>query len=278
MPVDVENLLTSFIGIDFSGGARPWRAVVGRPTVWLATVTGSEKPRLEKLMAVQSLEGEGTPFDKLARLLAAGDFEAAAIDAPFSLPSIHLPRGGHGELLRLVRELPNAPDRPFPSGNSIVVLGETVASKARAKPLRETEAYWADRGVNVRSTMWDGARGGAPLTAACLRLLERAGRPCWPWAALQKGILVEAFPAAQLRHWGLPHQRYSGTDDAGVRETILEGIRKRIQMSSSHEDIMVKSADAVDATIAAFAAIAVATNKIAGFEPGHPDGFISVAE
>ena len=33
---------------------------------------------------------------------------------------------------------------------------------------------------------------------------------------------------------------------------------------------MVKSADAVDATIAAFAAIAVATNKIAGFEPGHP--------
>ena len=55
------------------GGRTALESGIGRPNPWLATVTGSEKPRLEKLMAVQSLEGEGRPFDKLARLLAAGD-------------------------------------------------------------------------------------------------------------------------------------------------------------------------------------------------------------
>jgi hypothetical protein len=44
------------------------------------------------------------------KLLAAGDFEAAAIDAPFSLPLAHMPRGGHAELLQQIRALPNGPE------------------------------------------------------------------------------------------------------------------------------------------------------------------------
>ena len=127
-----------------------------------------------------------------------------------------------------MRELPNAPDRPFPSGNSIVVLGETVASKARAKPLRETEAYWADRGVNVRSTMWDGARGGRAIDRCMFATFGASRTPMLALGRRSKREYWLRHSAAQLRHWGLPHQCYSGTDDAGVRETILEGIRKRI--------------------------------------------------
>jgi len=39
-----------------------------------------------------------------------------------------------------------------------------------------------------------------------------------------------------------------------------------------------RSVDALDATIAAFAAIAVATDTVAGFRSPDADGFISVAE
>lgn len=188
--------MSRFIGIDFSGAARPWRPLISRPTVWLAIAEdNSDGLRLAKLIPVQSLAGDGQPFDRLVALLAAGDFEAAAIDAPFSLPLAHLPKGGHVELLQQVRGLPNGPDRPFPLGSTIVALGEAVAPRVQAKPLRETEAYWVAEGVNTRSTMWNGPRGGAPFTAACLRLLERSERPSWPWAAMQSGILSEAFPA-----------------------------------------------------------------------------------
>jgi Protein of unknown function (DUF429) len=218
------------------------------------------------------------PFDRLVKLLAAGDFEAAAIDAPFSLPSAYMPPGGHLELLRRVAALPDGPDRPFPIGESIIELGEAVAVKDRAKPLRQTEKDWASRDVNTRSTMWNGPRGGAPFAAACLRLLERSGRPCWPWATFQPGILVEAFPAAQLRHWGLPHQGYSGPRSANVRAMILSSLNARLRVSAFHAQIIVENTDALDAVIAVFAGLAVAKRAVVGFRAPYADGFIAVAE
>ena len=271
--------MSRFIGVDFSGGAGPWRASVKNPTVWLAIVENIDDGlRLDKLCPVQSLAGDKTPFDRLVEFLAAGDFEVAAIDAPFSLPFAHMPRGGHAELLQLVRSLPNGADRPFPLGASIVALGESVAPKVSAKPLRQTEAYWVAKGVNTRSTMWNGPRGGAPFAAACLRLLERSKRPCWPWTKLPRGILCEAFPAAQLRHWGLPHQGYSGPAAPNVREVILAGLRKRICINSTNADAIAKCADALDAVIAVFAAIAVADQAVEGFNMSYLDGHISVAK
>jgi hypothetical protein len=271
--------MSRFIGIDFSGGARPWRPLVKNPTVWLALVENNgDGLRLDDLRPVQLLAGDKTPFDRLVKLLAAGDFEVAAVDAPFSLPFAHMPRGGHTELLQLVRTLPNGVDRPFPLGASIVALGEGVAPKVSDKPLRQTEAYWAAKGVNTRSTMWNGPRGGAPFAAACLRLLERSERPCWPWTTLQRGVLCEAFPAAQLRHWRLPHQGYSEPAATNVREVILAGLRKRMRMNSTHADAIAKCADALDAVIAVFAAIAVADQAIVGSNISYADGNISVAE
>jgi hypothetical protein len=271
--------MIKFIGVDFSGGARPWQPIVARPTVWIATV---EKDigglRLTELIPVQSLAGEGPPFNRLVNLLAAGDFRATAIDAPFSLPLAYLPKGGHAELLQRVKALPNGPDRPFPTGASIVALGEAESPKAQAKPLRETEAYWVAQGVNTRSTMWNGPRGGAPFAGACLRLLERSGRPSWPWDNAQHGVLCEAFPAAQLRHWGLPHQGYSQSTAGQVREVIVEKLQGRINVSQAHRCILIRNPDALDALISVFAAVAVANNAVVGFYAPLTDGVISVAE
>jgi hypothetical protein len=49
------------------------------------------------------------------------------------------------------------------------------------------------------------------IAAACLRLLERAGRPCWPWATSNNGMLVEAFPAAQTDSLGPTPSTLLGT-------------------------------------------------------------------
>ena len=271
--------MTKFMGVDFSGGARPWGPVVARPTVWIATV---EKDigglLLTELIPVQSLAGEGPPFERLVKLLAAGDFQVTAIDAPFSLPLAHLPKGGHAELLQAVKALPNGPDRPFPTGASILALGEAKSPKAQAKPLRKTEAYWVAQGVITRSTMWNGPRGGAPFAGACLRLQERSGRPSWPWAKAQPGVLCEAFPAAQLRHWGLPHQGYSQSTASQVRELIVEKLQGRIDVSQAHRGILIQNPDALDALISAFAAVAVADNAVVGFDAPLPDGVIAVAQ
>lgn len=271
--------MSRFIGIDFSGGARPWRTSIARPTVWIAVaeIIGS-RPQLISLMPVQSLPGDELPFDRLVRFLARRDFEVAAIDAPFSLPLAHMPRSGHAELLRSVRALPNGHDRPFPLGASLVALGEVVARKLVAKPLRRTEEYWLTKGVNTRSTMWNGPRGGAPFAAACLRLLERVELPCWPWTQPQVGTLGEAFPAAQLRQWGLPHQAYSKQNAEHVRCSILTGLRERISIRPVDADVLRTNADALDAVISVFGAIAISERSVVGYNIAHTDGNIAVAE
>jgi hypothetical protein len=229
-------------------------------------------------MPIQSLQGNGAPYERLVNLLSAGDFQSAAIDAPFSLPLAHMPAGGHTELLRQVAALPDGSDRPFPTGESIVELGVAIAPKTRPKPLRLTEEYWTSRGVNTRSTMWNGPRGGAPFAAACLRLLERSGRPCWPWATVQPGILCEAFPAAQLKHWGLCHQGYSGADATANRSSILAGLRNRLMISPIQAQIAAGNPDALDAVIATFGAIAVADGTVIAPNEPFTDGFIAVAQ
>lgn len=263
------------LGIDFSGGAAPWRTRCSRPTVWIATVETRTAPRLADLRPVQSLPGEGTPFDRLVALLHAGDFAAAGIDAPFAIPAEHLPHGGHVELLAQVDMLPPAPDRPFPSGAALVDLATRSIPLGQRKPHRETERVWAKRGVNTRSTLWNGPRGGAPFTAACLTLLARSGRPIWPWNA-GRGLLVEAFPAAQLLSWNLPHRGYGKPEQHGVRERILAGLAERLEFTAAQRALLLGFPDALDAVIAAFAAIAVGREAPPAKYPA--DGLIAVLD
>jgi uncharacterized protein DUF429 len=213
-------------------------------------------PRITELRPVQELEGIGSPFERLANILAAKQFSAAAIDAPFSLPSRYVPVDGWLELLELVDALPFDLAAPFPNGRSLIALAETVASLDRPKPLRFTEKWWSDRGVNVRSTLWWKPRGGAPFAAACMKLLATAGSPpCWPWSAKTEGPIAEAFPAAQLWSWGLPFKKYDGRKGSDVRQQIIRGLESRVRFDR-FRNLAEESADALDAVISSFAGIA----------------------
>lgn len=271
-----------WLGIDFSGNHLKWRPGCKTSNVWVADVRRGEDARLflNDVRRVQKLPGAGDPFDRLVNLLAASDYVGAGIDAPFSVPDHYASRvGGHSTLLKLVGGLP-AVGRPFVTGLDMVQHIAGVTPPLRPpKPMRGADSFWMKAGVNVRSPMWTGTRPGAPMTAACLTLLHRANRPMWPWSHAGHGLLVEAFPAAQLKTWELPHEKYDGNSSAAVatRATILNAVACRVRLGSWGPTLL-GSADAIDSLICAFAAVAVTMSKVCA--PAGPavltEGWVAV--
>lgn len=253
-----------YLGIDFSGDHLKWRARTTQSNVWIAEVEGSSPLNLSKLQRVQELEGEEPPFSRLVDLLKAGQFQAAGIDAPFSLPDPFVPQGNYKALLQMVDQIP-LNNRPFPKGGELVSMVPEEALLQDPRPFRATERYWREQGINVRSTLWSKARSGAPMTAACIKLIAQASSPIWPWDTEANGLLVEAFPAAQLREWGWPFERYNAQypEEKRNRERILENLANRIHIGSKLKETLIKSADALDAVICAFAGMAVKEKQIA---------------
>jgi len=256
-----------WLGIDFSGNHRMWRPGCSRSNVWIADVRERNGQLvLHDLRRVQALPGVAVPFTRLAALLSDASYLAAAIDAPFSVPAVHASQRGHQALLSLVAQMP-CHSRPFPLASDFVqVVAGQPPPLSPPKPYRVTEAHWIRQGINVRSTLWAGSRGGAPMTAAAIRLLAQAGRPVWPWSHATPGLIVEAFPTAQLQRWGLPFSQYDGNGPTAVatRMTILAGIAQRIALGG-FRSALAGSADALDALVAAFAAVAVTRSAL-----GHP--------
>jgi len=247
-----------FLGIDFSGNARSWRAGRTTSNVWVcrSKCASEQKPHVTELRPVQHLERTGSPFQRLADILAGKQFSAAAIDAPFSLPLRYVPSDGWPKLLELVDALPLDPSAQFPNGPSLIALAKTVAKLDCPKPLRCTEKRWSDCGINVRSTLWWKPRGGAPFAAACIKLLATAGfPPCWPWMTQSEGLIAEAFPAAQLCSWKLPFKQYDGSNGSDVRQKIIRDLQPRVNFGRFRR-VAEESADALDAVISSFGAIA----------------------
>lgn len=269
-----------FLGIDFSGNAQSWRP--GRPrNVWVAEVIDNGPlPALLSLLPVQRLEGDGPPFQRLVARLGRRDFAAAAIDAPFSLPAACLPSGTgdrRAALLEEIAALPLENRRPFPSGRQLVSTVAARCSWSEKKPRRLTELEWP---VNVRSTLWAGPRGGAPFTAASLWLIAASGLKCWPWIENGDALLVEAFPAAQLHRWKLPHQKYGGAgpDDIANRHRITREVGRRLGCTDAQIALMRECPDAIDAVLCCFAGMAVVGDCLAKprGDGGNGEGWIAV--
>src|SRR5262249_36782515 len=120
---------------------------------------------------------------------------------------------------------------------------------------------------------------GAPMSAACLTLLHASGAPIWPWTTAHPGLLVEAFPAAQLKTWRLPYVGYNRAAGRGpsIRAGIIEGIEQRIAIDGFRDELQ-KSADVIDAVVCAFAAVAVTASAIAvqPSDASSTEGWIAV--
>ena len=257
-----------------------WSAGCSKGNVWIAEVEcGVSRPGLVNLRRVQQLSGDHNPFTRLVQYLRQFDFDAAAIDAPFSVPREHLRSREHRELLEQVAKLELRAGRPFPSARDFVNCVLEGRAPATKKPLRQTEEYWQRQGVNVRSTLWAGPRGGAAMTGASLKLLHETGRPIWPWERTGRGLLIEAFPAAQLCQWGLLHQAYNRNTEkeAAARRSLVSSLAPRINLGNFRE-ALEHCADALDSVICAFAAIAVITGRVLNYAEDSADaeGLIAV--
>jgi len=257
--------MSVYLGIDFSGTQEMWDQKVRKPNVWIAEVIkiNNSRYKLTDLRTVQQLEGGGKPYSRLISLLRAGNYEAAGIDAPFSIPKAFLPKLGHKELLESFSDFDGIDESDFPAAEMFFknVTGQTD-KLSPPKPLRCTEQCWASQNVNVRSTLWVEPRGGSGMTSACLTLLHKAQRPIWPWSKRSsKRLLVEAFPAAQLKVWGMPHTKYNGDNGSHNRKIIVKELSKRISFGKDRQ-MVIGNADALDAVICAFAAIAVKTRAL----------------
>jgi hypothetical protein len=278
----MEGTKPTYLGIDFGGDHFMW-CPNRKGNIYIATVCCEQRCLvLTGLQRVQCLPGDAPPFQRLVNLLKNREFTAAGIDAPFSVPCEYLPRGGHRALLEQVSRIEHQ-NRPFPEAREFVrnvLAGRIMSSK---KPLRETELAWSREGINVRSTLWAGPRGGAAMTAACLALLRESGCPIWPWdrPSDPRGLLVEAFPAAQPSHWRLDFQGYNGnkTGAAAKRKELVASVSQWIEIP---DDLLRKemkmSADALDAVLCAFAAIAVMTNQLVHTPAPGEEGAIAVHE
>jgi hypothetical protein len=259
-------IANELIGIDFSGDARQWRRA-NESNIWIATGRAcGNKLHVTGLRPVQRLTGTDPPFDRLRAYLANASSSYAAIDAPFSVPcSI---TGDVEALWKRVLQLPTN-GRPFAKGKTLVEALSPQLGPRGAKLLRLTEQYWKEKGVNVRSTMWAGPRGGAPFAAACMTLLAQHGGPIWPLRvdARRGCVLTEAFPAGQLRQWKQHHFGYNGAAAASLarRVSILNWMQQKrgLQIGAPDRNLCLRSADALDAVICMYSAAAVANNRLA---------------
>jgi predicted nuclease with RNAse H fold len=100
------------------------------------------------------------------------------------------------------------------------------------------------------------------LTAMrCAGLLGRIARGGIPVDRSGTGVVVEVYPGASLRCWNLPTLAYRTTVEG--RETLLRAIRAEAPWLDlgEHGVLMTRSADALDAVIAALAARSAAIGK-----------------
>jgi predicted nuclease with RNAse H fold len=93
--------------------------------------------------------------------------------------------------------------------------------------------------------------------AALLAQLAAAGRPADRSGA---GVVVEVYPAASLRQWGLPYRGYKGSANADVRSRLVDALLTAAPWLTlgAYEDVCRRVDHALDAVIAALAARAVA--------------------
>jgi hypothetical protein len=277
----VSPVSTRLCGIDFSGDARKWGGGCTKSNVWIAEADDTHSSVvLRRLYRVQDLDGTDHPYSRLSRFLReSGGF--VAIDAPFSIPARWA--SNPVELWNQVASLDSG-KRAFASGRKLIELVVPESAPAGTKVYRDTELRWQRAGVNVRSTLWYAPRGGAPFAAAAMTLLSRHDGPVWPFSLARSGktTLVEAFPAAQLCHWGLPYELYGRVahpDGPTIRERLVNSLTTRgLRIDSNNGDACIESADALDAVICLFAARAVARSAILdkGTSASRTEGLIAV--
>jgi hypothetical protein len=94
--------------------------------------------------------------------------------------------------------------------------------------------------------------------------------------------LIEAFPAAQLRHWGLPFTQYNGLAGQLNRAAIVADLttNRSLQVNSAFQATIQADADALDAVLSCYAARAIVQNQMGvtlpPFDAWRLEGWIAI--
>jgi predicted nuclease with RNAse H fold len=140
--------------------------------------------------------------------------------------------------------------------------------------------------------VWKTLKTSPPLSVSTDRIALPAMRAAALLARLPdrvprdgSGVVVEVYPAATLRRWGLPWRQYKGAEHSEARRSLvsrlLEETKDWLFMAESHLDRCRSSDDALDALIAALAARAAALGLIEPIPTGDQaaatrEGWIAV--
>lgn len=138
-----------------------------------------------------------------------------------------------------------------------------VAGKDWRRLLANRETDLATRevvGLVPLSVAADRIGMAAMRCAGLLARLAAEGRPVDRGGA---GVVVEVYPAASLKHWGLPFRGYKGAAHAGERSTLVDRLATAAPWLGlgAFELACRRSDHALDAVVAALAARAAALGR-----------------
>lgn len=133
-----------------------------------------------------------------------------------------------------------------------------------------------DEAYRLRRTdvwVWRHVGGSPPLSVATDRIALPAMRAASLLSRLPErppvdgtGLVVEAYPAAALRRWGLPWRGYKGKANAGARAGLVAAFLERtspwLRIGAGHEARCRQRDDAFDALVAALIARAAAAGLV----------------
>lgn len=131
----------------------------------------------------------------------------------------------------------------------------------RQLALRETDlVVRSATGLHPLSVAADRIGLAAMRCASLLARLAAAGQPVDRSGA---GVVVEVYPAAALKHWGLGYRRYKGSANTTVRHHLVDTLIAAAPWLNlgDHEQSCRRSDHALDAVIAALNARAAALGK-----------------
>jgi predicted nuclease with RNAse H fold len=162
------------------------------------------------------------------------------------------------------------------SGHASLPHSQTGAGWRQELTMRRTDAFVHDKlRITPLSVSADKIAHVALRCAVLLARLDAAGRPVDRSGA---GPVVEVYPAASLRSWGLYRPGYKQAAKPDVLGCLVDDLRARAQWldCGPHEQVIRRSHDAFDAVIAAMTARAAAQDQT--FPPGRADLAAALAE
>jgi hypothetical protein len=151
----------------------------------------------------------------------------------------------------------------------VLTAGVDLAADPAGTAVAAVSWSAADRPGAVERVRGPDRAYGAMRCAALQTRLARAGRSVDRSGG---GAVVEVYPAASLKVWGLPWRGYKTTENQAVLGTVVDHLRQAVPWLDlgGHEELCRRSDHALDAVVAALTAGSGLSSRGAG-AAGRPD-------